>query len=148
MYERGGLVKMTETITGAEQILFDTVQGAFSAYLRGQIVQAQKQGQKLDYGRVTDKVIYRMQRPSTQKEFAKALVDFLSQFRSQASRGVGLDVYRWVHREENWQKARDLTLLAIATYTSKKGNALDGKEISIESSPESEESDVFEMSID
>jgi CRISPR-associated protein Cas8a1/Csx13 len=147
IYERGGLVKMTETITGTEQILFDTVQGAFSAYLRRQIVQATKQGRKLDYSRVTDKVIYRMQRPSTQKEFAKALVDFLSQFRSKASRGVGLDVYQWVHREENWQKARDLTLLAIATYTSKKGDALDGEDISIESSPESEEADVFEMSM-
>jgi CRISPR-associated protein Cas8a1/Csx13 len=147
IYERGGLIKMTETITGTEQILFDTVQGSFSAYLRGQIVQATKQGRKLDYGRVTDKVIYRMQRPSTQKEFAKALVDFISQFRSKASRGVGLDVYQWVHREENWQKARDLTLLAIATYTSKKGDALDGEDVPIESAPDAEdESDVFEMS--
>jgi CRISPR-associated protein Cas8a1/Csx13 len=138
IYERGGLVKMTETLADKERILFETVQGAFSAYLRGQHVQAQKQGRKLDYGQVTDKVIYRMQRPSTQKEFAKALVDFLSQFRSKASRGVGLDVYQWLHGDD-WQQARDLTLLAIATYTSKKGDALDGKDISIESSIEEEE---------
>jgi CRISPR-associated protein Cas8a1/Csx13 len=145
LYERGGLVKMTNTLTDKEKTLFDTVQGAFSAYLRGQIVQAQKQGRKLDYGQVTDKVVYRMQRPSTQQEFATALVDFLSQFRSKASRGVGLEVYQWLHGE-NWRQARDLTLLAIATYTSKKGDALDGQDIPIESSPESEEeSDVFEM---
>jgi CRISPR-associated protein Cas8a1/Csx13 len=146
MYERGGLVKMTDALADQEKTLFDTVQGAFSAYLRGQIVQAQKQGRKLDYGQVTDKVIYRMQRPSTQQEFATALVDFLSQFRSKASRGVGLEVYQWLHGE-NWRQARDLTLLAIATYTSKKGDALDGQDIPIESSPASEaESDVFEMS--
>jgi CRISPR-associated protein Cas8a1/Csx13 len=145
LYERGGLVKMTNTLTDKEKTLFDTVQGAFSAFLRGQIVQAQKQGRKLDYGQVTDKVIYRMQRPSTQQEFATALVDFLSQFRSKASRGVGLEVYQWLHGE-NWRQARDLTLLAIATYTSKKGDALDGQEIPIESSPESEEeSGDFEM---
>jgi CRISPR-associated protein Cas8a1/Csx13 len=146
MYERGGLVDMTDTLADKEKTLFDTVQGAFSAYLRGQIVQAQKQGRKLDYGRVTDKVIYRMQRPSTQQEFATALVDFLSQFRSKSSRGVGLEVYQWLHGE-NWRQARDLTLLAIATYTSKKGDALDGEEVPIESAPDSEdESDVFEMS--
>jgi CRISPR-associated protein Cas8a1/Csx13 len=146
MYERGGLVKMTDALADKEKTLFDTVQGAFSAYLRGQIVQAQKQGRKLDYGQVTDKVIYRMQRPSTQQEFAAALVDFLSQFRSKASRGVGLEVYQWLHGE-SWRQARDLTLLAIATYTSKKGDALDGQDIPIESSPASEEeSDVFEMS--
>jgi CRISPR-associated protein Cas8a1/Csx13 len=138
IYERGGLVKMTETLADKERVLFETVQGAFSAYLRGQHVQAQKQGRKLDYGQVTDKVIYRMQRPSTQKEFAKALVDFLSQFRSKASRGVGLEVYQWVHGND-WQQARDLTLLAIATYTSKKGDALDGQDVSIESAIEEEE---------
>jgi CRISPR-associated protein Cas8a1/Csx13 len=146
MYERRGLVDMTDTLADKEKTLFDIVQGAFSAYLRGQIVQAQKQGRKLDYGRVTDKVIYRMQRPSTQQEFATALVDFLSQFRSKSSRGVGLEVYQWLHGE-NWRQARDLTLLAIATYTSKKGDALDGEDVSIESAPDAEdESDVFEMS--
>jgi len=137
---------MTDVLADKEKTLFDTVQGAFSAYLRGQIVQAQKQGRKLDYGQVTDKVIYRMQRPSTQQEFATALVDFLSQFRSKSSRGVGLEVYQWLHGE-NWRQARDLTLLAIATYTSKKGDALDGQEIPIESSPESDkDSEVFELS--
>jgi CRISPR-associated protein Cas8a1/Csx13 len=147
MYERGGLVKMTETLTGKEQTLFDTVQGAFSAYLRGQVVQAQKQGRKLDYGQVTDKVIYRMQRPSTQQEFATALVDFLSQFRSKAARGVGLETYHWLHGD-NWRQARDLTLLAIATYTSKKGDALDGQDVPIESVLETEaETETFEMSV-
>ena len=52
-----------------------------------------------------------------------------------------------LHRADNWQTGRDLTLLAIATYTSKKGDALNGEEVSIESSPESEESDVFEVSM-
>lgn len=146
IYERKGLVTMTEILTEQERVLFDTVQGAFSAYLRRQITEAQKQGRKLDYRQVTDKVIYRMQRPSTQQEFATALVDFLSQFRSKASRGVGLDVYRWVHREETWRKARDLTLLAIATYTSKNGDPLDGQEVSIESLDSTEESDEFEFS--
>jgi CRISPR-associated protein Cas8a1/Csx13 len=146
MYERKGLVDMTDTLADKEKTLFDTVQGAFSSYLRGQIVQAQKQGRKLDYGQVTDKVIYRMQRPSTQQEFATALVDFLSQFRSKASRGVGLEVYQWLHGE-NWRQARDLTLLAIATYTSKKGDALDGVDVPIESTPDAEnESDVFAYS--
>jgi len=147
LYEREGLVKMTDVLADKDKTLFDTVQGAFSAYLRGKIVQAQKQGRKLDYSRVTDKVIYRMQRPSTQQEFATALVDFLSQFRSKASRGVGLEVYHWLHGE-NWRQARDLTLLAIATYTSKKGDALDGEDVPIESSPDTEdESNVFEMSV-
>jgi len=149
LYERKGLITMTEYFNAEEQILFDAVQGAFSNYLRGQILQAQKQGRSLDYGQVTDKVIYRMQRPSSQQEFAKALVDFLSQFRSKAARSHGAEIYHWIHREANWRQARDLTLLAIATYTSKKGDALDGAEVPIESVAESdsEDAEMFSMSV-
>jgi CRISPR-associated protein Cas8a1/Csx13 len=135
LYERKGLIKMTEHLNADEQVLFDAVQGAFSAYLRGQILQAQKQGRKLDYGQVTDKVIYRLQRPSTQQEFATALVDFLS---SKAARGTGSQIYAWLHREATWRQARDLVLLAIATYQSKKGDALDGVEVPIESSADTD----------
>jgi len=149
VYERKGLVKMTEYLNQDEQILFDVVQGAFSKYLAGQIKQSQKQGRPLDYGQVTDKVIYRMQRPSTQQEFATALVDFLSQFRSKQGRSHGAQIYHWIHRESNWRQARDLVLLAIATYTSKKGDALDGAEVSIEFSAESEsdEAEMFSMTV-
>ncbi|GAB4147256.1 MAG: hypothetical protein Fur0046_25440 [Cyanobacteria bacterium J069] len=149
VYERKGLVKMTEYLNAEEQVLFDAVQGAFSNYLYGQIKQAQKQGRPLDYGQVTDKVIYRMQRPSTQQEFATALVDFLSQFRSKAGRAAGAQIYHWIHREANWRQARDLTLLAIATYTSKKGDALDGADVPIESAAESdsEDAETFSMSV-
>lgn len=110
---------MTSHLQPHEQILFDSVQGAFSVYLVGQSKQANKQGRPLDYFQVTDKVIHRLQRPSTQQEFATALVDFLSQFRSKAARGLGREIYAWIHGEE-WRKARDLTMLAIATYQSKK----------------------------
>ncbi|BAU42499.1 type I-MYXAN CRISPR-associated Cas8a1/Cmx1 [Leptolyngbya sp. O-77] len=149
VYERKGLVKMTEYLNAEEQVLFDVVQGAFSKYLYGQFKQAQRQGRSLDYGQVTDKVIYRFQRPSTQQEFATALVDFLSQFRSKAARDKGPQIFHWVHREENWRRARDLVLLAIATYTSKKGDALDGVEVPIESSaePEGDEAEMFSMSV-
>jgi CRISPR-associated protein Cas8a1/Csx13 len=119
LYERKGLITMTQYLTPDEQILFDAIQGAFSSYLRGQIQQATKQGRSLDYGQVTDKVIHRLQRPSTQQEFATALVDFLSQFRSKKARGVGAQIYSWIHREANWKQARDLALLAITTYSGK-----------------------------
>lgn len=117
--DRRGLVVMTEHLNTNEKVLFDAVQGAFSVFLRDQIQQAQKQGRPLDYGQVTDKVIYRLQRPSTQQEFATALVDFLSQFRSKAARAAGPQIFWWLHQESNWRKARDLTLLAIATYKGK-----------------------------
>lgn len=117
--------------------------------MRGQHIQAQKQGRNLDYGQVTDKVIYRLQRPSTQQEFATALVDFLSQFRSKAARGVGSQIYSWIHREANWKQARDLVLLAVATYQSKKGDAFDGADVAKELMPadETAESEIFEISL-
>ena len=121
---------MTEHLNPDERILFDSVQGAFRIYLRGQAQQAQKQGRPLDYGQVTDKVIYRLQRPSTQQEFATALVDFLSQFRSKAAKGSGPQIFNWIHRESNWKPARDLALLAIATYQSQ--NQKDGNGASTE----------------
>ena len=104
-----------------EQKLFDAVQGAFRVYLSGQNKQAKNQGRQLDYGQVTDKVIYRLQRPNTQQEFAKALVDFISQFRGKACQGVGKEIYAWIHGSE-WRKSRDLALLAIATYKGESKN--------------------------
>lgn len=119
LYERGGLVKMTDHLGDNERILFDVVQGAFSAFLREQIEQAKKQGRELDYSRVTDKAINRLQHPSTKQQFATALVKFLSRHRSRAASGQGLQISGWIHSDENWRRARDLALLAIATYQGK-----------------------------
>ncbi|MBV5261846.1 type I-MYXAN CRISPR-associated Cas8a1/Cmx1 [Synechococcus moorigangaii CMS01] len=122
IYQRKGLINMTKienALTPQEQTFFDAIQGGFSTFLRGQIEQATKQGRQLDYSQVTKKVIYRFQRPSTQQEFASAVVDFLSQFRSKAARGSGSEIYLWLHHDRQWKKARDLALLAIATYEGK-----------------------------
>lgn len=124
LYERKGLVSMSQYLDSLEKTFFDAIQGAFSSYLREQIVQAQKQGRKLDYPQVTDKVITRLQRPSTQQDFAKTTVDFLSRHRSKSTRGVGAEIYQWLHKDNNWKQARDLALLAIASYT---GKGKDGK---------------------
>lgn len=131
--DRRGLIVMAEHLNIDEQVLFDAVQGAFSAYLREQILQAQKQGRPLDYGQVTDKVIYRLQRPGTQQQFTTALVKFLSDFRSGAALGNGLKIFSWLNKPGNWKTARDLSLLAIATYQSK---SKEEKEILEESSDE------------
>jgi CRISPR-associated protein Cas8a1/Csx13 len=117
--DRRGLIAMTEYLNADEKVLFDAVQGSFSVFLRGEILQSQKQGRSLDYGQVTNKLIYRLQRPSTQKDFATALVKFFSQFQSNAARSAGPQIFWWIHQSDNWRKARDLTLLAIATYKGK-----------------------------
>jgi len=120
LYERQGLVKMKEHLAQEERLFFEAVRGAFSAFLRNQIQEATRQGRSLDYKQATDKVIYRLQRPSTQMEFATALVDFLSQYRSKPARGKGLEIYGWLHGDDKtWRQARDLALLAIATYQGK-----------------------------
>jgi CRISPR-associated protein Cas8a1/Csx13 len=139
LYERIGLVKMTiNYLNDREQILFDAVQGAFKKYRGKQIQQANNQGRPPDWEQITNKVIYRLQRPSTQQEFASALVDFLSQFRSKSASGMGAEIYTWIHGASQWKQARDLTLLAVATYQSKKGDVVNGADISLESSPEIE----------
>ncbi|VEP14465.1 CRISPR-associated protein Csx13 [Hyella patelloides LEGE 07179] len=147
LYERKGLVSMSQYLDALEQTFFDAVRGAFSSFLREQIIQAQKQGRKLDYPQVTNKIINRLQRPSTQQDFAKTMVDFLSRYRSKSTRGVGAEIYQWLHKDNQWKQARDLALLAIASYT---GKGKDGKseipeEVLDESSSEAEEG--FEMSV-
>lgn len=117
--DRRGLIVMTEHLTADERVLFDAVQGAFRKYRGQQIDQAKRQGRQPDWEQITNKVIYRLQRPSTQQEFATALVDFLSQYRSEAALSSGPQIFWWLHQEANWRKARDLALLAIATYQSK-----------------------------
>ncbi len=123
--DRRGLACMAQYLNPDERVLFDAVQGAFRAFLCDQIQQAERQGRPLDYGQVMDKVIYRLQRPSTQQEFATALVNFLSQFRSRAALAVGPQIFWWIHQESNWRKARDLALLAIATYQGEEETVLE-----------------------
>lgn len=148
LYEREGLVKMTQYVGKEEQILFDAVQGAFSAFLREQILYAQKQGRPLDYGQVTDKAIYRLQSPSSQQQFSTALVEFLSRFRSSAAAGKGMEIAGWIHSDANWRKARDLALLAIATYQSKAKAESDNPETDSDSAAETKtetESEGWDM---
>ncbi|ELR97559.1 type I-MYXAN CRISPR-associated Cas8a1/Cmx1 [Gloeocapsa sp. PCC 73106] len=145
LYERKGLIKMSQYLDEHEQIFFEAVQGSFSSFLREQIIQAEKQGRQPDYPQITDKVINRLQRPSTQQDFAKTMVDFLSRHRSKATRGVGMEIYHWLHKDNNWKQARDLALLAIASYTSK---TKDGEtEIPLELPDESDSDNGLEMSI-
>lgn len=149
LYERKGLISMSQYLDPLEQIFFNTVQGAFSSFLREQIIQAQKQGRKLDYKQSVDKVINRLQRPSTQQDFAETMVKFLSRYRSKSTRGVGAEVYQWLHKDNQWKQARDLALLAIASYT---GKGKDGKsevpeEVLDESSSELKDEAGFEMTI-
>ena len=118
LYERKGLVSMSQHLDSTEQKLFDAIQGAFGLYRWKQIKRARDQGRKPDYEQITDKVVYRFQRPSTQQEFASALVLFISQNRSISILGKGKEIYSWIHGK-NWRQARDLTLLAIASYTGK-----------------------------
>jgi CRISPR-associated protein Cas8a1/Csx13 len=144
--ELGDLINMAEYLNADEKVLFDAVQGSFSYYLAKQF--SYRRGQlgreltKEDLGDVVSrsmaKVVNRLQRPNTRFEFAKALVEFLSDHPTNSLKAVGPQIYQWIHREENWRQAKDLTLLAIATYTSRKGDALDGQEVSIESSIDAE----------
>lgn len=120
--DREGLVTMTEEyLTPDDRVLFDAVQGSFKTYLWTQGKQAKQQGRPLDYPQATDKVIRRLQRPATEQQFRTALVRFLSDFRSNAAQGNGLKIFAWLSQRESWRAARDLALLAIATYKRKSG---------------------------
>ncbi len=154
LYERKGLISMSQYLDPLEKKLFDAVQGAFALYRWKQIEQAKSQNRKPDYEQITDKVVYRFQRPSTQQEFASALVLFISQNRSTSILGKGQEIYSWIHGK-NWKQARDLALLAIATYQSQTqlNNNQNSSQIyelenaSTESVSEAEAEEGFEMSI-
>lgn len=153
--ELGGLINMTQYLSEHEQILFDAVQGSFSYYLAKQFAYRKGQlGRELNkenlgdvMSRSTEKVINRLQRPNTRFDFAKALVEFLSGHPTKKIKAVGPQIYQWIHREENWRQAKDLTLLAIATYTSRKGDELDKQNISIESLIDDEVDDDISLDI-
>jgi CRISPR-associated protein Cas8a1/Csx13 len=123
--DRRGLITMTEHLNEDERVFFDAVQGAFKKYRGQQIDNAIHQGRQPDWDQITKKVIYRLQRPTTQQQFATALVEFLSQVRSKAALSSGPQIFWWIHREENWRKARDLALLAVATYQGKSAEEKD-----------------------
>ena len=152
LYERKGLANMSRYLEPLEETLFNAVQGSFRSFLREQFTQAKKQGRPIDYSvykQASNKVIYRLQRPSTQQDFAKTMVDFFSRYRSKSTRGVGAEIYQWLHKENQWKQARNLALLAIASYTGKDkdGNPEVPQEVLDESSFEIEAEEGFEMTI-
>ncbi|MCG9886200.1 MAG: type I-MYXAN CRISPR-associated Cas8a1/Cmx1 [Cyanobacteria bacterium] len=118
--DRKGLVTMAQTeLTDRDRVIFEAVQGAFSTFLHGQIKQANAQHRSFEYGQAYKKVFYRLKRPSTQQQFATALVEFLSGNPSNAARGKGLAIAAQLHSQSDWKQVRDLALLAIATYQGK-----------------------------
>lgn len=151
LYERKGLVDMSQSpyFDALEQKFFDVVQGAYRTYLWKQREQALKQGRQPDYSQITSKVINLLQRPNTQQDFATAMVNFLSRNPNKSIQSVGAEIYQWLHKDNQWKQARDLALLAIASYT---GKGKDGKpevpeEVLDDSVSESEAEEGFEMTI-
>jgi len=151
LYERKGLVKMTEHLSQEEKLLFDSVSGAFGEFRRKQFKarkdQLKRELRKEEIWDVVsssaDKAIYQLQRPNTQRDFAKALVDFLSRHRGQAALGNGLTIYEWLYKnEQSWRQTRDLALLAIATYQSEKKQ--DGSEPTVPLDDSSQEAESSE----
>ena len=138
LYERKGIIDMTdEHLKPHEQVLLDAVKGSYARYLRGQFKfrKDKLNKQSLTQAEVIDvlessanKVIYRLQRPATQQEFATALVDFLSKSISAAGKGNAAIIYNWIHGKE-WRKARDLAMLAIATYQGKGNGETDDNSV-------------------
>jgi CRISPR-associated protein Cas8a1/Csx13 len=149
--ELGGLIKMTQYLDEQEQILFNAVQGYLAkqfSYRKGQLGrELNKENLQDVMSRSTEKVVNRLQRPNTRFDFAKALVEFLSGHPTNKLKAVGPQIYQWIHREENWRQAKDLTLLAIVTYTGKKGDAMDEQNVSIESLTDVEEDDDINLDI-
>lgn len=129
LYERKGLVNMTQHLSQEEKLLFDSVSGAFGEFRRKQFKtrkdQLKRELRKEEIWDVmsssADKAIYQLQRPNTQSDFARELVNFLSRHRGQAAIGNGLTIYEWLYKNnQSWRQTRDLALLAIATYQSEK----------------------------
>ena len=152
LFERQGLAKMTQFLSESERLLFQSVHDAFGKFRAGQFkARSDQMGGNLtkEQGwdvakRSADKAIYRLQRPATQQEFAKALVDFLAQYRPSAAKGEGLEIYAWLHTGDNWRKARDLALLAIATYKKKTLEGTGDPDLGVDEIEPEEDSEGFE----
>lgn len=148
--ERKGLVNMTQFhLDSNGQILFKAVQGSFGRYLRGQITEIEERQKRefdyKEYDRVREKAIRRLQRFNTQQGFATALVDFLAQFPCNAAKGGGSEIIRLLYSSD-WRRARDLTMLAIATYQGKKKG--DGSDVGVPEAVEIPEEPEIEAEAD
>jgi len=143
---------MTQFLSESERLLFQSVHVAFGTFRVGQFkARSDQMGGSLtkEQGwdvakRSADTAIYRLQRPATQQEFAKALVDFLAQYRPSAAKGEGLEIYAWLHTGDNWRKARDLALLAIATYKKKTLEETGDPDLGVDEIEPEEDSEGFE----
>jgi hypothetical protein len=142
---------MTKHLSQEEKLLFDSVSGAFGEFRRKQFKarkdQLKRELRKEEIWDVmsssADKAIYQLQRPNTQSDFARELVNFLSRHRGQAAIGNGLTIYEWLYKnEQSWRQTRDLALLAIATYQSEKKQ--DDSEPTISSDDSSQEAESSE----
>ncbi|WP_026097619.1 type I-MYXAN CRISPR-associated Cas8a1/Cmx1 [Baaleninema simplex] len=149
--DREGLIKMTDRLTEDEKVVFNAVKGAFSNLLREEILLTQDQGRTFDvesYAKTKKKAIYRLQRHNTKQQFSSALVDFLCRFQSGAATGKGIEIARWIHSDDNWRQARDLALLAIATYKKKSQDSSEKSEFGDTASEAESDSEGLEMNLD
>lgn len=123
VYYRKQIGTMLENIalTEREQLLTNAVKGAQSRFVAQQIEkesnfkELNQEAKNKFFERCLNKSRYKLLRPTTQKAFSKALVQFLSQY--NVNFGDVTRLYPWLYSKD-WAKAQDLALLALVSRSS------------------------------
>ena len=138
-YERGGLYQMTNEAKYDERDkLF--VQACHEAikFTYAQIANNTREGEKPNFERATVKIRTGLSRCKSSASFREFITDFWARAgRLPTLQKHWLDLMDFVTGQQDWQKARDLALLALASYKKSDGDS-DGADIE-----EEEEEDLI-----
>lgn len=123
VYERGGLYNVIQKIWDNEDLerLFVQVCHEAIRYTYGQISQqAKARGEIANFDRKTVQIRTSLSRCKTSQSFREFMTDFWARAgKLPTLQQHWADLMQFVMREKQWKKARDLALLALASYSAK-----------------------------
>jgi len=124
-YERGGLYQVIQKIESDErEKLFVKVCHEALKFTYGQVAGKAKQGEKINFDKVTVRIRTGLGRCKNAASFREFITDFWSRAgKLPTLQSHWQDLMGFVMQDSQWKKARDLALLALASYPGKEVTA-------------------------
>lgn len=126
VYERGGLYQVIQKIdTDEEDKLFVKVCHEAIKFTYGQVASNTKVGDKPNFEKVTVRLRTGLGRCKNAASFREFITDFWSRAgRLPTLQANWQNLMKFVMQDSQWKRAKDLTLLALASYPGKEGMSL------------------------
>lgn len=103
-----------------EKIFVSVCHEILRQYFGRLYAEAKREGKNVDFGGEVQKLYYTMRRGKSLQDFRKFLIDFWREGRAEEIEKYWQELWKFINKD--WERARDLTVLAFCSYPTRSQN--------------------------